>query len=258
MTHTSVTLTHCANCGRELDGPYCGACGQKATLLNPTFHDLLHDLIHELLHVDGKIFQSVRLLLTRPGFLTQEYFEGRRARYVSPIRLYLIFSVLFFLVSAAVSKPLTEADRAELAAAGGWFAQAAIKNPDFAATAEAWMPRMTMFVLVPVFALITSVVMRSSGRNYPQHLYFAFHVQAALFAIGAVWMLLRFGRSEAMDVIADLLTIGVSAWYVVAAFRMAYGGSWGRAMARAALVGGTYLIAYGLTVAVLVFVALFV
>jgi hypothetical protein len=257
VTHTSVTLTHCANCGRELDGPYCGACGQKATPLNPTFHDLLHDFIHEFLHVDGRIFQSVRLLLTRPGFLTQEYFQGRRARYVSPIRLYLIFSVVFFLMSAAVSKPLSEEDRAEMAREpSGRLAQAAAKNPDFASTVEAWMPRM-MFVLVPVLGLITAVVMRSSGRNYPQHLYFAFHLQAALFAIGAVWMLLRFGSSEVMDVIADLLTFVVSAWYGVTAFRTAYGGSWGRAIGRAAVVGGTYLVAYGLAVFLLVSFALF-
>ena len=67
--------------------------------------------MHELLHVDGKIFRSVRLLLMRPGLLTHEYFRGRRARYISPIRLYLIFSVAFFAAAAlAGSEPVFDAD----------------------------------------------------------------------------------------------------------------------------------------------------
>jgi hypothetical protein len=93
-------LTTCPNCDARLGDNYCPHCGQKVTPINPSLHDFLHDLTHELLHVDGKIFQSVRLLLTRPGFLTAEYFRGRRATYVSPIRLYLIFSVAFFAVSS--------------------------------------------------------------------------------------------------------------------------------------------------------------
>jgi len=111
MTQIFVAPTTCPNCGRDLEGAYCAACGQKVAPLNPTFHDLMHDIVHEFLHVDGKIFHSVRLLLTRPGFLSYEYFNGRRARYVSPLRLYLIFSVVFFGMTAITSKPLTAEDR---------------------------------------------------------------------------------------------------------------------------------------------------
>jgi hypothetical protein len=247
---THVALSHCANCGRPLDGAYCAECGQKASALNPTLHDFLHDLTHELVHVDGRIVQSVRLLLTRPGFLTHEYFRGRRARYISPIRLYLIFSVLFFLASAAVSTPLSDEDRAELARANP------SANLEFASAVEAWLPR-TVFALVPVFALVTAAVTRSARRNYPQHLYFAFHVHAALFAIGTLWMLLRFSRSEAMDVVADLLTIAASVWYLVAAFRVAYGSTWRRAAGRAALAGAMYVLAFGATLAILVSLALY-
>jgi hypothetical protein len=254
VTHAPVTLTHCANCGRPLDGTFCAECGQKATALNPTLHDVVHDLTHELVHVDGRIFRSIRLLLTRPGLLTREYFLGRRAGYISPIRLYLVFSVIFFLVEAGVSKTLSEQDRAELARAESPFGMS--MNPDFASTIQDWMPR-TMFLLVPVFALLTAAVTRSTGRNYPQHLYFAFHVQAALFALGALWMLLRFGRSEVMDVVADLLSMAAAVWYVVVAFRVAYGGTWRRSAGRAAIVGATYFVAYGLALAALVALALY-
>jgi len=254
MSHAPVALTSCPNCGRDLDGAFCAECGQKAAPLNPTFHDLVHDVTHELLHVDGRIFQSMRLLLARPGFLSREYFEGRRTRYVSPIRLYLIFSVVFFLVAAVVEKPLTEEDRAELARADGPFGGKA--NPEFIHTVEAWMPRV-MFLLVPVLGLWTAAATRSVRRHYPLHLYFAFHLQAGLFAIGSVWMVLRWGDSEVMDGIADLAAVAAACWYLVVAFRTAYGGTWGRATGRAAFVGIAYFVSYAIALGSLVGLALF-
>jgi hypothetical protein len=245
----------CRNCGRDLDGPFCAACGQKVVTLNPTATEFLRDFAHEFWDVDNRIFRTARLLLTRPGFLTCEYFEGRRARYVSPLRLYLAFSVLFFLVSAALSSPLDEKDRAELSEMSEQVGRMA--DPEFARTVEEWMPR-TMFVLVPVFALLTGAVTRSENRNYPQHVYFALHVHAAVFAFGTAWMLLRWGRSEAMDVVADVTAMSAVTWYVVAAFRTTYGGTWARAVARAAAVGVAYLVAYGIVLGLLVALALFV
>jgi hypothetical protein len=76
MTTAGVLRTACANCGKALDRPFCSQCGQKAAPLNPSVGEFLHDVLHEVTHLDGKIPQSVRLLLTRPGFLTQEQFEG--------------------------------------------------------------------------------------------------------------------------------------------------------------------------------------
>ena len=91
----------CHNCGIRLAGPFCSACGQKSVPLSVTLHEFAHELTHEMLHVDGRLFQSVRRLLLSPGFLTREYVQGRRARWISPIRLYLIFSVIYFGLGAA-------------------------------------------------------------------------------------------------------------------------------------------------------------
>ena len=70
----------CRNCSAPLDGPFCARCGQKAAPLNPTLRGLAREAALELLDVDGRIFRTVRLLLTRPGFLTREHLAGRRAR----------------------------------------------------------------------------------------------------------------------------------------------------------------------------------
>jgi len=90
----------CSNCGAALTGPYCAACGQRARPASPTVRELTRELAEELLSYDGRIYRSIWLLFARPGFLTREAFADRRASYVSPLRLYLFFSVLFFAAFA--------------------------------------------------------------------------------------------------------------------------------------------------------------
>jgi hypothetical protein len=96
----AVVETTCGNCGAELAGAFCHVCGQKATGPDISLHDFFHEAFHEFAHLDGKIVQTLRLLLTKPGLLTREFLSGRRARYVSPLRLYLTCSLLFFALAA--------------------------------------------------------------------------------------------------------------------------------------------------------------
>jgi uncharacterized protein DUF3667 len=100
MSATTTDLTACPNRGAPLAGAFCAQCGQKVAPINPSLHGSLHDVVHEFLHVDGRIVRSVQYLLLRPGAITREYFAGRRASYVTAIRLYLIFSVLYFGTAA--------------------------------------------------------------------------------------------------------------------------------------------------------------
>ena len=97
----SAPRADCGNCGATLTGPYCSACGQHAHESARSVAALFHDAWHLLAHVDGRLWQSLYLLLLRPGRLTQEYFAERRARYLPPVRLYLVLSVLFFAFGLA-------------------------------------------------------------------------------------------------------------------------------------------------------------
>jgi Protein of unknown function (DUF3667) len=92
----SAPRSDCGNCGAALMGPYCSNCGQHAHESARSISALFHDAWHLLSHVDGRLWQSLYLLLLRPGRLTQEYFAERRVRYLPPVRLYLVMSVLIF------------------------------------------------------------------------------------------------------------------------------------------------------------------
>lgn len=85
----------CLNCGSVLIGAHCHACGQRAHV-HRTLRAFFHDLLHGVLHFEGKTWRTLPLLVWRPGKLTREYIEGKRASYVSPIALFLFVVFLSF------------------------------------------------------------------------------------------------------------------------------------------------------------------
>ena len=104
---TAPSLPACHNCGAALQGRFCATCGQEDRPLDPTVRDLVSELGRELSDLDGRIISSVRHLFLSPGLLTTEHFRGRRVAWVSPVRLYLVFSVAYFaIVSVTGVSPL--------------------------------------------------------------------------------------------------------------------------------------------------------
>lgn len=94
--HLHHSPANCLNCGTALNGNFCPECGQAAKLHVPSAREFLHEFVAHYVALEGKLWQSVKLLLFKPGQLTREYIEGRRVRYVEPLRLYLSFSIIFF------------------------------------------------------------------------------------------------------------------------------------------------------------------
>lgn len=88
----------CANCGTPLLGDVCYACGQPVKGLVRHLGSILHDVADTIFNIDSRIFRTLVPLYFRPGYLTNEYFAGRRVRYVTPFRLYFFLSVAAFLL----------------------------------------------------------------------------------------------------------------------------------------------------------------
>lgn len=84
----------CLNCGAPMDGPYCHACGQPAKGMIRPLANVMADVADTIFNVDSRIFRSIPALYFRPGYLTVEYFEGHRTRYVTPFRLFFFLCVL--------------------------------------------------------------------------------------------------------------------------------------------------------------------
>jgi Protein of unknown function (DUF3667) len=92
-----TAVGNCLNCGTTLIGAHCHACGQKAKV-HRTLHAFGHDILHSVLHFDGKIWRTLPMLFWNPGKLTRRYVHGERAKFVSPLALFLFTVFLAFAV----------------------------------------------------------------------------------------------------------------------------------------------------------------
>ena len=97
--------SHCLNCGAELQGPYCHACGQPVKGMVRHLRSILHDFLDTVLEYDSRIWRSLLPLYFRPGRITNDYLAGRRMRYVSPFRLFFVLTIVTFLVLQLVVDP---------------------------------------------------------------------------------------------------------------------------------------------------------
>jgi Protein of unknown function (DUF3667) len=154
----SRPLTNCENCGALLQGHWCAQCGQPAIDYRRSFRHVVVDILDSFLNWDSRFFATVALLIAKPWRLTNEFLGGKRVRYVHPLRLYLLASILFFFVvnnwARAIHvdpRQLGPKDRAEIEAElqnkdlppqAREQLQAILREPSPTATAESEPPRI--------------------------------------------------------------------------------------------------------------------
>lgn len=265
-------------------GPYCFDCGQHARESARSFSALFHDAWHTATHLDGRFWQSLYTLLLKPGKLTKEYFAERRARYLPPVRLYLVLSVLFFafglatphknsgLPSVAATHDAAPAkkkswsvfdigDCNDVKSSFGWLQntlrQSCLRNQeDRGESVEhafiANIPKM-MFLLVPMMALVMLILYWRPRRYYVEHLVFFLHNHAAIFLLLLIQALLGWvatwlaWRTFGGWVIAIISLYSV--WYVYRAMRVFYGQGRLLTLAKLFVIGITYLFGFSFTLA---------
>jgi hypothetical protein len=226
----------CANCGNPLAGRYCSSCGQRADGDVHSVGHFLHELLEAFTHADSRVWGTLLPLLRRPGFLTREYFAGRRARYLQPLRLYLVMSVMFLILSALlgrgsgphvgvqVDKPQSTAECEQLKSDWKWGEQALL--PRFKAACRnvvADNGRMfgenmvhnlgrAMFVFLPLMAALMKLLYWRPRRYYLEHLVLLLHNHACVFLLLTIFLLALhwLGTSNWTG-----LLVLVLAWYVV-------------------------------------------
>jgi len=88
---------NCANCGAQLTGAYCHACGQSSHIHRSLLH-MVEEVLHGIFHFDTKAWRTLPALVFKPGHLTKQYIEGKRTSFVSPLALFLFLIFLMFFV----------------------------------------------------------------------------------------------------------------------------------------------------------------
>ena len=269
----------CSNCGNERSLGFCAHCGQSDRNYIRSLPSLAGEVVRETLELDSRTFRTLKLLILRPGELSAEFSRNRRARYSSPIRLYLFFSLLFFFVLSLSTKPEPQGEESKIAR---FDAQKISETTDLAALRAALAPRqrekldeilsresnptsrslayglaewtnyrqdalkevekfyvsqgidwlhtprlaaqrlednlpVSMFFMLPVFAVLLAILYRKKRRFYVEHLVFSIHVHVVTFAVFTVMALLP----EAMigDILAQILFLALAAYHFTALLR---------------------------------------
>ena len=88
----------CLNCGTILEGHYCHNCGQENLELHESFGHMMNHAISDYFHFDHQFFHTLKPLVFKPGYLTNEYMAGRRAQFLHPVKMYIFISIVYFLL----------------------------------------------------------------------------------------------------------------------------------------------------------------
>lgn len=279
---TGTGTQPCLNCGEPLRGRFCAACGQRDVPAYPTVRELAEDAAAELWGWDGRLATTLRALVLKPGHLTREFLQGRRARYIAPFRLYLVASVAYFVLAAGApelklesgktvyiglrigvtatdttrqpgdpdpggDRALTPAEREQLLAE---IAEApAFVQPFLRAAMDdpAGLRRRVFETLPRIFFVLLPlfaliVSLFYRGRRFPEHLYFAIHLHAFAFSVLAITELFKYTRMPLLALVVGLIAFLSIPVYVPIAFRRVYGGSVPATLAKTIGIGATYLL----------------
>ncbi len=240
MIESAPSLAKCTNCGADSADVYCPRCGEK----QPGHHDLgvshfAHEVFHELAHVDSKLFKTLRDLITKPGFLTQEYFAGRKSRYIPPLRLFLILFALQFLAftvyTPAAMYRVASFEKFDKAGAltklleKGAHKRHLTREEYEQRVDERWHKNYSLLQLLNILGAALVLKLLHRRRYLGEHLVFAAHFLAfsyivALIVDWPVYAVAGFHPGPVQKVVSAI-TIGILLVYLFIAQRRFYGNS---------------------------------
>ena len=166
----------CKNCNSELVGLYCSECGQK-NIESFTFSKLVKDFFDNIFSLDSRLFQTLKFLIIRPGFLTNEYWSGKRITYLPPFRLYLLISIVCFGIGS-------------------------MQLPEIYAI----LPYV-YFVLMPCTALILLILYRKNNLLYFHHFITTLHFHSFMFLMFTINNILLYFYNKQIPIVNNIVTI---------------------------------------------------
>jgi len=341
----------CMNCGTGLQGPFCYYCGQPDKNFMRFFPVLMRELLEDFLDFDSRFVRTVKPLLFRPGKLTRDYLDGRRFRYVPPLRLYIFSSIVFFflvamLAGSAINIQIDEEDdvvtaihigetdeeqlnkameslekldseladeiRDDIKAATedaqddednddgfqfndkpwdretnpliipmmpGWVNEWVNEeiegspqkgkeieaNPDLIKDKVFDVLPVTMFVLLPIVALLFKFWYLFAKKYYIEHLIFALHNHSFIFVALLITMLLGYfstwrepAGEGSLTTAITWFSIVIWAWipvYLLVSLKRVYQQGWGMTVAKYSLIGMSYVVLLAFTAAMVALVS---
>lgn len=274
-----MTDSHCKNCSATLGGHFCSNCGQAADVHLLSTKELIHEVAEGLFHGDSRLWRTLKCLWFKPGFLTQQFVAGRRMEYLPPFRLYLVLSVIFFLLASTL--PVRNGDAIHFDHRAGTpdgetetcdtlgidmfahlpvlqqRAQAICRNvvrdngAGLRETALETLPK-AMFIFLPLIAFLHRQLYWRPRYAYAEHVVFFLHLHAFYFTAGAIicaglkaadfWPSLQDAADSLQSLLGWCMTI-----YTVIALKRVFTSSWPVALAKSVGLSFAYIAVFSVT-----------
>lgn len=253
----------CRNCRHPVHLHFCPSCGQHIADHNTKLWKIVQEFSDEFIRLDSKFLRTVVPLVFRPGFLTKQWVDGKRVRYITPLKIYVTISAIAFLIlSYHISQQKTSlaglginvhrddvADAKELATkpSDNWLVsgakQVALNTAltDSRTLTDRYVSQLpsACLALVPVAAMVFGCLYIRRKRFYVEHLVFMLHFNSFCFLMISVCTLV-----PGFPGWLAYLWVNV---YLFIAIRVNYQQGWIKTFFKFGLFGFAYLILIALT-----------
>ena len=268
--------SECPNCGASLQGQYCFQCGQNQKYIDRHFWSLVSEFLDEVFAPNSRAANTLYTLSFKPGFLSREYFSGRRARYIQPVRLYLTTSIVFFFWISISSHSQIDnpegsgttieiAETDEFSVDGEWSILTAEESeqlnqqinqqvnkaltliredPNAAMDLVIEFAPPVIFCLVPLFALFLKLIYFNKGRYYTEHLVFALNNHSFLFLALLIESLIE---HLPVSQLRDWLAVPLDLWipiYFFLSLKLTFNDGYFSTTAKFLVLGVTYWVSF--------------
>lgn len=235
---------NCLNCGAVVEKKFCSECGQENLELKENFFHLVFHAIGDFFHFDSKFVRSIIPLFTRPGFLTKEYWEGKRVRYMHPLRLFFFVTIMMVIVvntyykrfekditdqtfyatddKTQERKKLSEVDLSKISEKD----KESIKNIKEGMDNFPYYLKYISFFLLPIYALGFYGLYRKKRPFYIDHIVYVLHLQSVVYISLTLLLLTTLYISESVGRWFDTVLITGMIIYLVISLRQLYRQSW--------------------------------
>jgi hypothetical protein len=274
MSHTKYREeTNCLNCGTEVTRKFCPECGQQNLDTHENFFHLAGHFIADYFHYDSKFIRSLVPLFIRPGFLTRQYWDGKRVRYIHPLRLYFFVSIIFMISATYFYHHFEKQIKGSVIQSNVTIEEGKV---DIGATPEERKSKKTAekkeeekaigklesgidrfvhdlkyisFFMVPLYALVFRLLYIRRKSFYVDHLVYTLHVQSFAYALISVMLLIPFLFPDSISIVRRVALLTIMT-YIALSLRYLYHQPWWKTILKS--IVGTLLLALfmGLTLGI--------
>lgn len=223
---TTQPMFACPSCGTKTPGQFCSHCGEKEVGDEDySLRHLLEDTVAALTLLESRVLRSVWLVTSKPGYLSSEYLQGRRVRYMKPLQLFIFLNVVYYFSLTLFTATTFTTPLATQLHMNNYYPVYASRQVDHKLQKEqisyetlekkynertSVLSKTLIFLLIPIFALLFYALFFKKRRYFVEHVVVATHFWSfSLILLGVILPLasvLLIRSSKALNLSAAYVT----------------------------------------------------